>query len=331
MKPIQKYDLIGDIHGHAGPLRALLQRLGYQENGTHWSHPEGRKVGFLGDYIDRGPGIRETLGIVRGMVDAGQAVAIMGNHEFNALAYATPDGHGGWLRSHNHIKTSQHQATLDQFAGRDEEWQGWLEWFRTLPLFGQLPGLRMIHAAWDGNAIEKVRGLDRLDTETLKEMTRKGSSLNRAKEILLNGMELELPEGHVFRDKSGVERKDIRLRWWVPLEGRTYREAVFPDSDTVPHLPIPGDLIGGHSSYPEDADPVFMGHYWLPADSALEPVAPNVACLDYSVAKGGGLTAYGWDGEQILSAEKFVNTLHRGEGCVGGREGLFGGQGSDPS
>jgi hypothetical protein len=51
---------------------------------------------------------------------------------------------------------------------------------------------------------------------------------------------------------------------------------------------------------------VVFGHYWLPPDAAKVPLAQNVACLDYSVAKGGDLTAYRWDGEQVLSAEKFV-------------------------
>jgi hypothetical protein len=49
--------------------------------------------------------------------------------------------------------------------------------------------------------------------------------------------------------------------------------------------------------YPATAKPVFIGHSWL---SAQRPalLADNVACLDYSVAKGGFLCAYRWDGEQ---------------------------------
>lgn len=240
------------------------------------------------------------------MVEAGQAVAIMGNHEFNALAYATPDGQGGWLRSHDHIKRSQHQATLDQFSELKDEWQDWLDWFRTLPLFLEFPGFRMVHAAWNRGAVDQVRSLGALDTERLREMTRKGSPLNHAKEILLNGLELPLPDGHVFTDKSGVNRKDIRTRWWADLKGLTYREAVFPDSNTVPHLPIPGDLVQGHEGYPQEASPVFIGHYWLPDTSAREPQTPNVACLDYSVAKGGRLTAYRWNGERQLLLESYV-------------------------
>jgi hypothetical protein len=83
---MSKFDVIGDIHGYAKTLRRLLEKLGYEEVGARYTHPDHRRVIFLGDYIDRGPNIRETLGIVRAMVDAGSALAIMGNHEFNALA-----------------------------------------------------------------------------------------------------------------------------------------------------------------------------------------------------------------------------------------------------
>jgi len=57
--------------------------------------------------------------------------------------------------------------------------------------------------------------------------------------------------------------------------------------------------------YSDEAPPVFLGHYWMEGDP--EPLAPNIACLDYSVAKPGGkLVAYRWDGEQTLSQDKFI-------------------------
>lgn len=50
---------------------------------------------------------------------------------------------------------------------------------------------------------------------------------------------------------------------------------------------------------------VFLGHYWMEGEPA--PLAPNIACLDYSVAKPGGrLVAYRWDGEQTIDAGKYV-------------------------
>lgn len=61
-------DLIGDVHGHADKLEALLQKLGYTKQRNYYAHPE-RKVVFVGDYIDRGPKIPETLEIVKSMVN----------------------------------------------------------------------------------------------------------------------------------------------------------------------------------------------------------------------------------------------------------------------
>ena len=54
-----------------------------------------------------------------------------------------------------------------------------------------------------------------------------------------------------------------------------------------------------------------MGHYWL--DGEPELLAPNIACLDYSVAAktGGKLVAYRWDGERELSASKFVSVSRK--------------------
>jgi hypothetical protein len=66
----------------------------------------------------------------------------------------------------------------------------------------------------------------------------------------------------------------------------------------------------GHASpegfwYPTTAKPVFIGHYWLSAHRP-EVLAEHVACLDFSVAKGGFLCAYRWQGEQKLRNDHFA-------------------------
>ena len=119
---MNKYDLIGDIHGHYDKLTAQLKVLGYRSEGGAWRHPEGRRVVFLGDYTDRGPRIRRVLRLVRGMCEAGTAMAIMGNHEYNAVCYATPDGKGDYLRPRVPKNRIQHAATLAEFFDLLDEW-----------------------------------------------------------------------------------------------------------------------------------------------------------------------------------------------------------------
>lgn len=142
------FDLIGDIHGHAEPLRRLLGQLGYREEDGSFRHPN-RQVIFLGDFIDRGPAIRESLRMVRKMVDGGAALAVMGNHEFNALCYHTIGKNGGPLRAHSETNRHQHQATLDAFADFPDEWRDYLAWFRTLPLYLEMDDFRVVHACWE--------------------------------------------------------------------------------------------------------------------------------------------------------------------------------------
>ena len=87
------YDIIGDIHGQADKLEALLRTLGYRDTAGAWRHAERQAI-FVGDFIDRGPAQVRSVDIVRRMVDAGAALAVMGNHELNAIAWHTPDSHG---------------------------------------------------------------------------------------------------------------------------------------------------------------------------------------------------------------------------------------------
>lgn len=307
-----RYDLVGDIHGYVDPLRHLLEELGYQEVNQTYSHPEGRQVVFLGDFIDRGPAIRETLHLVRNMVEEGSALAVMGNHEFNAVCFHTPDGRGGYLRSRtadDGKNVKQHQATLDAFARREEEWAEWIDWFKDLPFFLDLGSVRAIHASWDEEAIRVLENSSLQDSIFLREAATPGTPGFSAIERALKGVELDLPEGRYFTDKQGVERPHIRVRWWENGSGKTYRQLVFPDCDTVPDSAVDPEATLPWNAYGSGEPPVFFGHYWLPPSFPTKPVAPNAACLDYSVAqKGGRLAAYRWNGEGHLSPANFKMT-----------------------
>jgi protein phosphatase len=89
------FDIIGDVHGCGDELESLLAALGYEvverhdgtglDAGPVYRHPDGRQAVFVGDLVDRGPRVLDTLRIVRNMVDAGSGWCVMGNHEQKLL------------------------------------------------------------------------------------------------------------------------------------------------------------------------------------------------------------------------------------------------------
>jgi protein phosphatase len=90
------FDIIGDIHGCCDELEILLGKLGYQatpstETGfwdfPTYSHPEGRRVLFVGDLVDRGIRNMDTVKLVRNMIEANTALCVCGNHEFKLMRY----------------------------------------------------------------------------------------------------------------------------------------------------------------------------------------------------------------------------------------------------
>jgi protein phosphatase len=93
------FDILGDIHGCADELEMLLTKLGYRSQPTAnlatdsfwqfptYTHPEGRKAIFVGDLVDRGDRILDTVKLVHNMMVAGSAFCVCGNHEFKLLKY----------------------------------------------------------------------------------------------------------------------------------------------------------------------------------------------------------------------------------------------------
>lgn len=305
------YDLIGDIHGCAHTLERLLYQLDYRKRDGVWRHPD-RKVIFLGDIVDRGPRIRESLELVYSMVQAGEAVCIMGNHEHNALTYCTPAPEGfadDYLRSHNPRHTRLIKETLEQFEQAPDEWQHYLQWFKTLPLYLETEQFRVVHAAWDEALIRTLQQdyrTDRLTDELLIESVQPGSFGFRLMEHLTRGSHIRLPEGVEIHGGDGFTRRTFRTHFWAESP-QTYGDVVFqPDN-------LPGTLEdqllsetekAGLLHYGRNERPLFIGHYWCEGVPAL--VTPNIACLDYSAVKYGKLACYRYSGEAQLDARHFV-------------------------
>ena len=298
---MQPYDLIGDIHGQANELIKLLEKMSYVKNDGIWQH-HNRKVIFLGDFIDRGEQQREVIDIVRPMVENGFALSVMGNHEYNAIAYFTENGKGGHYREHNEKNIKQHKAFLKAYEKHPEEYRDVIEWFKTLPLWLDLKGLRVIHACWDFDLIKKIG--KSLEDGILKKSSDKSTIEFQAIETLLKGKEIPLPDGQIFYDKDDNPRDHIRIKFWQK-DAKTYKDLFIGPSDAlqfIPDTPVEKDYS---VSYPGNDKPLFVGHYWM--EGEIKPLTENIACIDYSVAKEGGkLVAYRWDGEQKIKKSKFI-------------------------
>lgn len=302
------YDVIGDIHGHYEKLLALLQTLGYRKRDGAFRHPLGRQAVFLGDLIDRGPLQEEVLNTVRDMVQAGSGLCIMGNHEWNAIGYATPIGGGEYGKARNDKNLKHHHVFLDQVGLDTPRHRAWVEWFKTLPPFLDLGGIRVAHACWRHAQIDTIRaGMHegRLTERFLADSFVKKpvpTAARRAMDLITKGPEVKLPDGAVFHDHEGTPRDDIRLRWWDEA-ARTYRNAAMVPTlqmKNIPDMPLPEDVVMGTDS----EVPVLAGHYWLSGRPGVRN--GKVAVLDFSAAANGPLVAYRWDGETVLSDDKLV-------------------------
>ena len=298
-------DIIGDVHGCANTLEKLLHKLGYKKEDGVYNHAS-RKAIFVGDIVDRGPHIREALALVRAMTENGQALCMLGNHEFNAISYTTVIDNKSkepvYLRTHDRRNNRMIQETLIQFAGFPEEWRSYLEWFKTLPLFFENESFRVVHACWHQISVDKVLGhvgggvpnvFGLFDVLKISD-----PAILKAVDRLTRGTSLRFPDNRYIVSRDGVKRDFFRTKFWAndPL---IYQDVVFqPD-------PLPEDLSERSLSkaekerlicYGEQDKPVFFGHYWLQGRPKV--IKNNLACLDYSAVKYGRLVAYRYDGEK---------------------------------
>lgn len=307
------YDIVGDVHGCGGLLIKLLHKLGYEQDKGCFRHPH-RQVIFLGDLIDRGPEICETVAVVKAMVEGGAALMVLGNHEYAAITYSTPaPGHMGrpYLRQHSHRIKRMLSETLKQYEHRKEEWADLVEWWRTLPLFLEFANFRVVHACWDDDKVADLRALSQdhslRDDNFLVKSVQPGTPENRIVERLLKGTDMPLPEGLTFKSADGLVRDRFRTKFWK-AEPETYSDVVF-QPDRIPAHLLKKKLSQGEKArlihYGDNERPLFVGHYWRTGKPRL--ICRNIACLDYGAVNRGKLVAYRMDCDQsVLADEGFV-------------------------
>jgi len=247
---------IGDVQGCYSELRALLEKIGFDE---------GRdRLWFVGDLVNRGPGSLETLRFVKRLGE--RAVTVLGNHDLHLIALAF--GYG----------RRRGDDTLDAVL-EASDCQELVAWLRTLPLLHVAEGHVMVHAGllpqW---SVERASALAR---EVEREL--RGPRHREFLEHMYGSKPEEWRE-----DLAGIDRLRVvvnamtRMRFCTPqgrMEFHAKGESSAAPTGHLPWFEVPGRASAGAT--------IVCGHW-----SALGlKLLPNLIALDAGCVWGGALTA----------------------------------------
>ncbi|MFW5878041.1 MAG: metallophosphoesterase [bacterium] len=301
------YDIIGDVHGKADALKDLLLKMGYRKSAGYYSHPE-RKAIFTGDIINRGKKVRQSLKIVKRMVDNKSAYAVMGNHEYNLICYHTRSLLGrGYLKKHNQANRTLFYQTTRAFIDHPGEWEEYLDWMKQLPLFLEFEHFRVVHACWDKRIIKFVkRNLpgNRMTEVFLQNSARDNTIENDVIKILLTGVEIPVDKLTTVINSNGSPVDNMRIKWWLQPENLRLGEVAFGEYKIKPNRLIKKGEKEKFIPYSRSKRPVFIGHYCLREEPGLQ--SDNVCCVDYCCYRNGKLASYRMQGESRLVRENIV-------------------------
>lgn len=215
-------DIVGDVHGEIDALRSILGHLGYAHDGTH---PDDRRLVFVGDLTDRGPDSPAVVELVKFLVEAGRAQCVLGNHDLNILlADRKHDNH--WFYNEEWAIDNSDEPTPAVLADYDTQ-QRVLNFFRSLPLVLVRADLRVVHACWDNAMVDlaiQAEDVVLLYNKYARKIqtSHEGSKLDPVD----RGLELQnlnpvkvLTSGKERRVKppfyaSGKWREEERVPWW---------------------------------------------------------------------------------------------------------------------
>ncbi len=303
-------DIIGDVHGEVEALKRLLFRLGCDPVAKTVTRP----LVFVGDLVDRGPDSGAVVDLVMGLVEAGVAHCVLGNHELNILLNDKKEGNG-WFwgddtDQYQYAANGQvHVEHFDATVAKPADAARYLSFFSSLPLVLEREDLRVVHACWNGSGIKKlpktgdISSLARAWAKSIRE-DHKARGLWRA----------EKAERDEF---AQLVRLDIRPNRDLPNHATAAqeRQSLHPikvltsgQEERVPFSDI--FFVGGKWRYVKRFDwwntydetpAVVVGHYWRRREDAVVAGKPdawatarftdwagprkNVFCVDYSVGR----------------------------------------------
>ena len=253
--PAVPIDIVGDVHGHLQPLRALVHLLGYDDEGRH---PAGRRLVFVGDLCDRGPDSPGVFGWVMHAVERSGALCLLGNHEMALIDTDENERQkagNAWFFG-NPAKCEKDAGDFGPFQMATTEDRRRIEAFcDRLPIVLEHPDLQVVHACWDPEGIEFVRAQGARRNREIIET----SNARAAARLREAGLEERFP----FAKRTLEARR--REKEWRPDQGGTVEEQLLID-DLVPgeHIEQRENPVRVLTSGPEWPAPVpmWLGKKW---------------------------------------------------------------------
>ena len=118
--------------------------------------PDGHSLVFVGDLCDRDPDSPGVVVRVSCLMEAGCAMAVMGNQELDLLRSQRKHGND-WFWSED-ARRDVKFALYVALEGADQHAKT-LAFFEHLPLVVPRPDLRAVHAAWHPSSLQRLQGL----------------------------------------------------------------------------------------------------------------------------------------------------------------------------
>ena len=308
--------VIGDVHGELEALEAMLRELARLDAGR-----PSRALCFVGDLVDRGPDSPGVMRRVRTLMDEGRAQLVLGNHELNLLRMdVEPKADNLWMRGEErHLGGGE--MLPERLVRSADERAELLAMLADVPVALERDDLRVVHAAWDEAALDRLMREALLDPLLEGLLARHEASLQAIRDRLAADGTLararaeaqriheEFPIGvlgdetHAPAISLAIQAREMALQNEDPLrlvtsgpEGPT--DQVFAAGGKWRHT----RRAAWWSEY--QGKPVVFGHYWRGARASelRRPFAPpdpfedephtgalglagRAHCLDYSVGR----------------------------------------------
>lgn len=301
-------DIIGDVHGEIEVLDRLLDSLGYDQDGRS---EDNRLLVFLGDLIDRGPDSPAVVEKVMHLIDCGNGLCIMGNHELNILLGRPLPGNGWFIQPNPVEKPGEFQSRRVDVDRID----AYLEFFASLPIVLENDSIRLVHACWHRPSISRLVR----DMQLNKSIT----DLYRHYEIDVRKKLHEAELAHMVEEEN--------MFYSVALDDPAWNAEVLPahaEAEVIGQMGNPIRVLTSGSSQVarepffaagqwrmadrqrwwetyDNEIPVVIGHFWRRFNTAADRISgvfgrdvfegiashewmgmhKNVYCVDYSVGQ----------------------------------------------